>query len=244
MQTGHSEFQQIGELISTHGKIPMRKIEESAGDVVIGNKGKPFEAWQEDFCVPARSRGCAFLNYEVRSPQHALALEIAQHMAKEICGGQRKEVRPRIFCGTPGTGKTHLACAIIAAALRAGKASKYLTASDIARSVRSSYSRGAEVTEEVILARNVRVPFLVIDEVGIGLGSAHEIAMIHDTITKRYEAMAPTLIISNLSQKELADYLGERIMDRFREDNAQLVEFLWTSERREIMREKIAASNA
>ena len=29
-------------------------------------------------------------------------------------------------------------------------------------------------------------------------------------------------------------------MDRFREDNAQLVEFLWTSERREIMREKEA----
>lgn len=242
MQTDRSDFKQIGELISMHGKIPVKRIEESADDIMIGNKGKPFSAWQADFGVPYRSRECSFLNYETRSPSHALALEVAQHMAKEICGGQRREVRPRIFCGTPGTGKTHLACAIIGVALRAGKVSKYLTASDIARSVRSSYSRGAEVTEETILARNVAVPFLVIDEVGIGLGSAHEIAMIHDTITKRYEAMAPTLLISNLSQKELADYLGERIMDRFREDNAQLVEFLWTSERREIMREKIAAT--
>ena len=126
--------------------------------------------------------------------------------------------------------------------MRVGKVARYMTASDIARSVRSSYSKGADRTEEVIIAQNVAVPFLVIDEIGVGLGSAHETAMIHDTITKRYEAMAPTLLISNLSQKALADYLGERILDRFREDNAQIVEFAWASNRREMMREKIEAS--
>lgn len=220
----------------------MQRPEEIADEIVIGNKGKPFSQWQAEFGIPYRSRGCSFLTYDAKTTQQAVALETAQHLAKELCGARKREVRPRIFCGTTGTGKTHLACAVVAVALRAGKVSRYLTASDIARSVRSSYSRGSEATEEVILAKLVAVPFLVIDEVGVGLGSLHETAMIHDTITKRYEAMAPTLLISNLGQKDLADYLGERIMDRFREDNAHLVQFTWTSERREIMREKIGAA--
>lgn len=240
MQTDPSDtFRQIGECIASHSKIPASQI-ESATDIVIGNKGKPFSKWQEEFGVPGRSRDCTFLNFEVRNPQQAAALEIAQHLANELCGARKREIRPRIFCGTPGTGKTHLACAAIGVALRAGKVSRYLTASDIARSVRSSYSKHAEATEEVLIGRYVAVPFLVIDEIGVGLGSLHETAMIHDTITKRYEAMAPTLLISNLSQKALAEYLGERIMDRFREDNAQIVAFAWESERREIMREKIS----
>lgn len=239
MQTAPSDFSPIAELLAMHGRMPVKKLDESPEDVVIGNKSKPFGEWQKDFGIPFRSRECSFLNYEVRTPKHANALEVAQLLAKEVCGSQKREVRPRIFCGTTGTGKTHLACAVVAMALRAGKVSRYLTASDIARSVRSSYARGAEFTEEVILSKLVSVPFLVIDEVGVGLGSLHETAMIHDTITKRYEAMAPTLLISNLGQMDLSKYLGERIMDRFREDNAQLLVFDWDSERKEIMREKI-----
>lgn len=237
---GHSEFAQVGELLAIHSRMPIPRAEEIADEIVIGNKAKPFGEWLKDFGVPARSRECSFLNYEIRDPSQEIAHRSAQHLANEICGQKRREVRPRIFCGTPGTGKTHLACAVIAMALRSGKVSRYLTASDIARSVRSSYSKGADATEEVILGKLVAVPFLVIDEIGVGLGSLHETAMIHDTITKRYEAMAPTLLISNLGQKDLSEYLGERIMDRFREDNAQLVEFAWKSERRGIMAEKIA----
>lgn len=238
MNSGCSDFALIGELISGASRLPAKN--ESANEIIIGNKSKPFSEWQKDFGVPLRSRECSFLNYEARTPQHAAALESAQHLANELCGARKREIRPRIFCGTTGTGKTHLACAAIGVALRAGKVSRYLTASDIARSVRSSYSKHAEATEEVILGKLVAAPFLVIDELGAGLGSLHETAMIHDTITKRYEAMSPTLLISNLSQKDLFGYLGERIADRFREDNAQVVQFSWESERREIMREKIS----
>lgn len=239
MPTDTSDFRQISECLEARGRIPANPVESQNG-ILIGNTRRGFSEWLRDFGVPARSRECSFLNYEVRTPQHAVALEAAQHLANELCGARKREIRPRIFCGTTGTGKTHLACAAIGVALRAGKVSRYLTASDIARSVRSSYSKHAETTEEVILGKLVAAPFLVIDELGAGLGSQHETAMIHDTITKRYEAMAPTLLISNLSQKELFDYLGERIADRFREDNAQIVQFSWESERREIMREKIS----
>lgn len=240
MQTEHSEFTAIGELLTGFSKLPAQVEEEQSETVKIKNKTAPVSEWLREFGVPFRSRGCTFLEYETPNDGARHALEVARALANELCSLQRREVRPRIFCGNPGTGKTHLACAVISMALRSGRQSRYLTASDIARSVRSSYSKGADATEEVILGRLVAVPFLVIDEIGKGLGSPHETAMIHDTITKRYEAMAPTLLISNLGQKVLAEYLDERIMDRFREDNAQIVEFLWESKRKAILREKLA----
>ena len=61
--------------------------------------------------------------------------------------------------------------------------------------------------------------------------------MIHDTITKRYEAMAPTLFDLNLSQKALADYSGRANPDRFREDNAQIVELTGIEQARNDARE-------
>lgn len=232
-------FEGIGNLLSQYARNPIAPEAEQADSVTIGNKSRPVSEWLKEFGVPARSRECSFLGYELRTDDHRKALESAQNMANEICTGSRKDVRPRLFCGLPGTGKTHLACAVVSMVLRAGKVSRYLTASDIARSVRSSYSRGSETTEEIILGKLVSVPLLVIDEIGLGIGTEHEKAMVLDAISKRYEAMVPTILISNLSQQAIFDYLGERIVDRLREDFAQIVEFKWKSERGEILREKM-----
>ena len=245
MTDSTSEFASLGELLGRHSKLTTsQQATEDLEAITINNKSKPFRAWLEEFGVPARSRDCAFLDYDVTDGQdHARkALRIAQDLANDLCAVSRKEIRPRIFVGLPGTGKTHLACAAIAVALKSGKVSRYIKAAEIARNVRSSYGRKDSPSEEVILERLVRVPFLVIDEIGLGLGSAHEIAMIHDTISERYEEMRPTLLISNLNKQELLDFLGDRIVARFREDNAQIVEFPWVSKRVAIQKEKIEAS--
>lgn len=233
----HSEFREIGELLQIHQNStpqPFREPDPPAECVTIGNRSRPVLEWLRDFGVPARSRGASFLSYRATTPEQSKALQVAQAMANEICRGSRREVRSRLFCGLPGTGKTHLACSVIGMVLRAGKVSRYTTAPDIARSVRSSYSKASDTTEEIILGKLASVPLLVIDEIGLGIGSEHEKSMVLDVISKRYDEMVPTLVISNLSQKEIFAYLGERIIDRFREDLAQIVEFSWASERGKI----------
>jgi DNA replication protein DnaC len=235
-------FEGIGSLLNQYARNPIAPEAEQVDSVTINNKSRPVSEWLKEFGVPVRSRESSFLGYEIRTEDHRKALESAQNMANEICTGSRKDVRPRLFCGLPGTGKTHLACAVVSMILRSGKVSRYLTASDIARSVRSSYSRDSETTEEIILGKLVAVPLLVIDEIGLGIGTEHEKAMVLDSISKRYEAMVPTILISNLSQQAIFDYLGERIIDRLREDFAQIVEFKWKSERGEILREKMGGA--
>lgn len=245
MTDSTSEFAAVGELLARNSRLPPEKIAREESDTItISNKSRPFKEWLKEFGVPSRSLECNFLGYDVIDGQEYArkALKVAQDLANELCSLGKRDIRPRIFVGLPGTGKTHLACATIAVALRAGKVSRYIKAAEIARNVRSSYGRKDSPSEEMILDRLVRVPFLVIDEIGLGLGSAHEIAMIHDTISERYEEMRPTLLISNLNKTELLDFLGDRIVDRFREDNAQIVEFPWTSRRVAIQKEKIAAT--
>lgn len=58
---------------------------------------------------------------------------------------------------------------------------------------------------------------LVIDEIGVQFGSEAEKIILFEIINERYEAMKPTILISNLSQQELGAYVSERIVDRMRE---------------------------
>ncbi|EIG27035.1 hypothetical protein HMPREF1054_2009, partial [Haemophilus paraphrohaemolyticus HK411] len=51
-------------------------------------------------------------------------------------------------------------------------------------------------------------------------------------INERYEAMKPTILISNLSQQELGAYVGERIVDRMREGGGAMIAFDWESYRK------------
>ena len=126
-------------------------------EIAINNKRKPFEEWQKDFGVPFRSADARF---ELRGedPEQRAALEVAQHPASELCSASRREVRPGSFA-EPQERERRIWRAAIGVALRVGKVSRYMTASDIARSVRSSYSKGADRTEEVIIAQNVAVLF-------------------------------------------------------------------------------------
>ena len=50
-------------------------------------------------------------------------------------------------------------------------------------------------------------------------------------LNERYELRKPTIFLSNLASDELADFLGERVMDRLREDGGRVVPFAWESYR-------------
>ena len=41
----------------------------------------------------------------------------------------------------------------------------------------------------------------------------------------------PTILLSNLPVEEVTGYLGERVVDRIREDGGRIVRFTWESHR-------------
>lgn len=133
-----------------------------------------------------------------------------------------------LLCGKPGTGKSHLAVGIARRAA-AVFGVRYATVSGLARAVRSSYSKLASKTEEDILDEHVSPSLLVLDEVGVGLGTDHERAMMHDVLAGRYDRRKPTILVSNLSLEEVKAAIGDRIVDRIREDKGIVLECSWES---------------
>ena len=74
---------------------------------------------------------------------------------------------------------------------------------------------------------------LILDEVGVQFGSDFERNTLFDVLNERYELRKPTIFLSNLGREDLAEFLGERVMDRLREDGATVVPFDWPSYRRQ-----------
>lgn len=192
-------------------------------------RGRRIEALAQRSGVPKRFQGCSFANYEVTNEGQGRALRIAQAYAESWA-----QVKERgtclIFSGEPGTGKTHLASAIVHAVIQQGSSALFCTVSDALRSIRRAYG-DASMSELDALNTLVEPRLLILDEVGMAYDTDHSKTLIFDLMNKRYEAMRPTILLTNLDAAALRQHLGDRITDRLREGGGKLVSFNWSSHR-------------
>lgn len=180
--------------------------------------------------VPQRFIGKSFDDYAAECRESAYALKVCRAYAERFkerlaAGGGL------VMCGSPGTGKNHLACSIVLAVIRAGFTAGILTAANAVRMVRDTYRKDSERTERDAIAVLTDVDLLVLDEVGLQSDSDHERRILFDVINSRYENMTPTILISNLPQVELTAFIGERVMDRMQEGGGVVIPFTWASYR-------------
>jgi len=182
--------------------------------------------------VPRRFLDRTFENYLAATPGQRQALEVCRAYADGF-----EETRRRggglMLLGGPGTGKTHLACAILARVIRAGHTGLFLTVSAVLRIIRDAFSPRGQRSETEALALLTAVDLLVLDEVGVAIGNAAtRRAMLFDVLNERYGETRPTILIGNLTAAELEAYLGERIMERLMDLGTAMVPFTWSSHRR------------
>lgn len=112
--------------------------------------------------------------------------------------------------GAAGTGKTMLG-AMIVRELGGKYIKSYQLINDVLRA--GSYSASESVNQ--LVNRLARYSRLVIDEVGKSGNKDTEVNILWQLLNERYENEVPTVMISNLSKTELANYLGSHIVDRF-----------------------------
>jgi DNA replication protein DnaC len=180
--------------------------------------------------IPKKYATVALSDYQVTLPGQSLALQVCQKFAHSW-DAQLKRGGSLVFTGGPGTGKTHLACAIVNHIIPKYMAlAAFGTVSSVTRTVRATYSKNNPKTESQALADLLVPDLLIIDEVGASNGSEHELGLLFEIINRRYENLRPMILISNLSEPELKKLLGHRAMDRFAECGTVLA-FDWPSHR-------------
>lgn len=135
-----------------------------------------------------------------------------------------------IFFGTPGTGKTHIACSIALALINKGFSAKYTTAFDLLNEISDTF-RTKEPTQDVV-KEYTRPDLLIIDEVGIQYGKDHDSIWLYKIINTRYVNNSPTIVISNLDQEALEAFIGAPTYDRLQEGKGAAIPFFWESYRR------------
>jgi len=194
-------------------------------------KRRAWEARLQQASIPKRFSTRTLESYMAESAQQKNALEFCVNYVDQF-DQVKASGRSAIFCGKPGTGKTHLAAGIALAVMKRHHATVlFTTIMRAVRRIKSTWGKGSTETESHVIELYTKPGLLILDEVGVQFGSETEENYIFDIINERYEEARPTIIISNLEVEGIKKYLGDRAFDRLREDGGKLIPFTWASHR-------------
>lgn len=180
--------------------------------------------------VPLRFRERTFDGFKVEGAGQAFALRVCRQYAENFAEASKRGASI-VMTGGPGTGKTHLASAIANAVIESELVSvRFRTVSDLMRRIKDTYRKDSSRTESEVIDAYTWLDLLIVDEIGVQVGSDHEKLLLFDVLNGRYQNLRPTILLSNLPAGELETYLGHRVMDRYRECGTVLA-FDWDSYR-------------
>jgi DNA replication protein DnaC len=209
-----------------------RRCECQAPDIA-GAPARRLEALR----IPPRYEHCTFATFEVgegstRLSREALAMVLRYCTAWDERGAAHANDKGLglLFTGSNGTGKTHLAVAVLRELAEShGVRGQFWDYHELMREIRNSYNPTTAITEYELLEPVIDLEVLLLDD----LGAWKMTDWMNDTLfyilNRRYLARRPTLITTNypdreLSARELMDaeatvrreYLVDRIGYRLR----------------------------
>ena len=121
-----------------------------------------------------------------------------------------------LLYGDVGTGKSHLASAMLRRRLALGWAGRFVSVADLMDELKARFGGEGEQSE-AYFDRLAREPFLVLDDVGAEQETPWTRERVASLIDRRYRAEAPTIVTTNLTHRDLAARYGKRLADRLRE---------------------------
>lgn len=177
--------------------------------------------------IPQRFIGRTFDSFEADTDAKRAALTTLRDYSESFDSYASKG-KGLILSGKPGTGKSHLAAAVLQAHI--GRDVLYATCLDLIRMVRETWRKDSEQSERQVLSYLGSLDLLVIDEMGVQYGTEGEQTILFDVLDARYRDMQPTILLTNQGVEGLRGYLGDRTFDRLRE-TCRIVAFEWESYR-------------
>lgn len=178
--------------------------------------------------IPKRFIGRTFDGFTVSTDAQKKARDVCREYANNFRENSRAGMG-LVLSGKPGTGKSHLASAIMQHVIGT-HSTQYVTCMDVIRMIRETWRKDSEQSERRVLESLGRIDLLVIDEIGVQYGTDGEQTILFDVLDIRYRDQMPTILLTNQDMAGAKKFLGERTWDRIRE-TGKWVSFDWDSYR-------------
>jgi len=208
-----SKFGKTGEWYY-HPCTPECEKKDERREWELARRDARVAALQERSGLTKRLKRHTFANFKPYvSPSAARAFE----KVEEYLGAwdqNREEGRGLYLCGGVGTGKTHIAVAVMNEVMRRKRVpSLFVTVPELLDNLRGAYNDpGRDIDEWMDAVKNA--DFLVLDDLGAEKPNPWVRERLFVIVNHRYRAELPTVFTSNIGPKDLSDQLGERTASR------------------------------
>ena len=119
-----------------------------------------------------------------------------------------------VLSGPPGSGKTHLATAIVNKRITDGLPAFFMTVADLLDHLRSAFNPNSEMTYDELFEKIRNAPLLVLDDLGMHYGTPWAKEKLDQLLNYRFNSSLPTVITLNVAVDELEENLRYRFGEK------------------------------
>lgn len=152
-----------------------------------------------------------------RADQARCSAQGRRDMAAIVADVERYAEQPDgwlVLHGTFGSGKTHLAYAIVGRALDAGRGVYYASLPELLDTLKAGFEDGARMGYEARMRVMLETDLLVLDDLGAQARTAWSDEKIFELTNYRYTRRLPLVVTTNLNLSDSACSLEPRVLSR------------------------------